>query len=58
MLHVVKAIMRNAKAVLVGVTIMDKEKKRDSLEEHTIKKSACEMDEKLNAAGKKLKERY
>jgi len=58
--HVVKVIMMNVRAVIVGVTIMDKKEKHylGSLDDHTVRKSTSEMDEKLNAAGKKLKERF
>ena len=53
--------MKNVQVAIVGVFIMDNCKKEKhylgSLDDHTVSKSTKEMDEKLNAAGKKLKER-
>lgn len=53
------------KAVLVanvGVAIMDNCKKEKyhlgNLEDHTVRKSASDMDAKLNEANKKLKGRF
>lgn len=58
-MHVQKETMKAVLAVNVGVVIMDNYKKpKDSLENHTIRNSTKEMDEKLNSAKKKLNERY
>ena len=57
-----KEIIKVALVVNVGVVIMDNcEKKKsytDSLENHTVRKSASDMDAKLNEAGKKLKGKF
>ena len=60
-MHVIEDITNNVQAAIVGVVTMNeykKEKKSDSLENHTIRNSTKEMDEKLNCAKKKLNERY